>query len=46
MVSKGRAPITVPDLAGKNINEARTILQQLGLAAVESYKDSDQPADR
>jgi eukaryotic-like serine/threonine-protein kinase len=45
VVSKGRAPITVPDLTGKNINEARAILQQLGLAAVESYKDSDAPAD-
>ena len=45
VVSKGRAPITVPDLGGKNINEARALLQQLGLAAVESYKDSDQPAD-
>jgi serine/threonine-protein kinase len=45
VVSKGRAPITVPDLSGKNINEARAILQQLGLAAVESYKDNDAPAD-
>jgi serine/threonine-protein kinase len=45
VVSKGRAPITVPDLAGKNINEARAMLQQLGLAAVESYKDNDAPAD-
>jgi serine/threonine-protein kinase len=45
VVSKGRAPITVPDLSGKNINEARAILQQLGLAAVESYKDDDAPAD-
>jgi serine/threonine-protein kinase len=45
VVSKGRAPITVPDLSGKNINEARAQLQQLGLAAVEQYKDSDQPAD-
>jgi serine/threonine-protein kinase len=45
VVSKGRAPITVPDLTGKNINEARAQLQQLGLAAVEQYKDSDQPAD-
>ena len=45
VVSRGRAPITVPDLNGKNINEARAQLQQLGLAAVESYKDSDQPAD-
>ena len=30
VVSKGRAPITVPDLIGKNINEARAELQQLG----------------
>jgi beta-lactam-binding protein with PASTA domain len=45
VVSKGRAPITVPDLSGKNINDARAQLQQLGLAAVEQYKDSDQPAD-
>jgi serine/threonine-protein kinase len=45
-VSKGRAPITVPDLNGKNINEARSILQGLGLNVVEQYKDSDQPADQ
>jgi eukaryotic-like serine/threonine-protein kinase len=45
VVSKGRAPITVPDLSGKNINEVRALLQQLGLTAVEQYKDSDQPAD-
>jgi eukaryotic-like serine/threonine-protein kinase len=45
VVSKGRAPITVPDLAGKDINEARSILQQLGLNAVESYKDNDAPAN-
>jgi serine/threonine-protein kinase len=45
VVSKGRAPITVPDLRNKNINDARAQLQQLGLAAVESYKDNDAPAD-
>jgi serine/threonine-protein kinase len=45
-LSKGRAPITVPDLRGKNINEARATLAQLGLTAVEQYKDSDQPADQ
>ncbi|GIE96827.1 Stk1 family PASTA domain-containing Ser/Thr kinase [Paractinoplanes rishiriensis] len=45
VLSKGRAPIAVPDLVGKNINDARSQLQQLGLAAVERYKDSDQPAD-
>jgi serine/threonine-protein kinase len=45
VVSKGRAPITVPNLSGLNINDARTQLQQLGLSAVEQYKESDQPAD-
>ena len=45
VVSKGRAPIQVPDLVGKNINDARGALQVLGLTAVERYKDSDQPAD-
>jgi serine/threonine-protein kinase len=45
VVSKGRAPVTVPDLANKNINEARALLQQLGLAAVESYQDDDAAAD-
>jgi serine/threonine-protein kinase len=45
VISKGRAPITVPDLTGANINDARAQLQQLGLDAVEEYKDSDQPAD-
>ncbi|SCE90034.1 serine/threonine protein kinase [Micromonospora viridifaciens] len=44
-VSKGRAPITVPSLVGKNLNEARGILAQLGLVPVESYKDSDKPKD-
>jgi eukaryotic-like serine/threonine-protein kinase len=45
VVSKGRAPISVPDLSGKNINEVRATLQGLGLTALERYKDSDQPAD-
>ena len=46
VVSKGRAPITVPDLKGKNINDARSQAQQLGLTVVEQYKDGDQPADQ
>ena len=46
VVSKGRAPITVPDLKGKNINDARAEAQRLGLTVVEQYKDSDQPADQ
>ncbi|NMO53120.1 Stk1 family PASTA domain-containing Ser/Thr kinase [Actinoplanes sp. TBRC 11911] len=44
-VSQGKAPISVPDLVGQNVNDARSTLQQLGLSAVERYKDSDQPAD-
>ncbi|MGW5670030.1 Stk1 family PASTA domain-containing Ser/Thr kinase [Micromonospora sp. NPDC003776] len=45
VLSKGRAPISVPNLVGKNINEARGILGQLGLTPVETYKDSDKPKD-
>ncbi|WP_127501296.1 Stk1 family PASTA domain-containing Ser/Thr kinase [Actinoplanes solisilvae] len=45
VLSKGRAPIRVPDLNGKNINDARNELAGLGLTAVERYKDSDQPKD-
>ncbi|MEV1144680.1 PASTA domain-containing protein, partial [Micromonospora sp. NPDC049799] len=46
-LSKGRAPISVPNLVGKNLNEARTILAQLGLVLVEppTGKDSDKPKD-
>jgi len=46
VVSKGKPPITIPDLNGQNINDARNTLQQLGLTAVERYKDSDQPRDQ
>jgi beta-lactam-binding protein with PASTA domain/serine/threonine protein kinase len=46
VVSKGRAPITVPDVTALNINDARAQLQQKGLSVVEQYKDSDQPADQ
>ncbi|MEV4755463.1 Stk1 family PASTA domain-containing Ser/Thr kinase [Micromonospora sp. NPDC049559] len=45
-VSKGRAPITVPNLVGKNINEVRSKLSELGLQVVEQYKDSDKPKDQ
>jgi beta-lactam-binding protein with PASTA domain len=45
VLSKGQAPITVPDVKGKNINDARNELQGKGLSVVEQYKDSDQPAD-
>jgi len=46
IVSKGRAPITVPDFTGKNINDARNEAQQRGLSVVEQYTDSDEPADQ
>jgi serine/threonine-protein kinase len=45
VISKGLAPIILPDLTHKNINDARAQLQALGLNAVVQYKDSDQPAD-
>lgn len=45
VLSKGKAPISVPNLVGKNINEARAMLAQLGLTPVETYKDSDKPKD-
>jgi serine/threonine-protein kinase len=46
VVSKGKAPLAVPILIGKNINDARAELQQLGLVPVETYKDSDKPKDQ
>jgi serine/threonine-protein kinase len=46
VVSKGRAPIQVPNLVGMNVNDARNQLQGLGLTAVERYKDSNQPQDQ
>ncbi|WP_433386671.1 Stk1 family PASTA domain-containing Ser/Thr kinase [Micromonospora sp. KLBMP9576] len=47
VLSKGRAPISVPNLVGKGLAEARTVLAQLGLELVEppTYKDSDKPKD-
>ncbi|TDB75080.1 Stk1 family PASTA domain-containing Ser/Thr kinase [Micromonospora sp. KC723] len=45
VLSKGRAPITVPNLVGKNLNEARATLDRLGLVLTETYTDSDKPKD-
>jgi serine/threonine-protein kinase len=45
-VSKGRSPLTVPNLVGKSITEARVTLQQLGLQVVEQYRDSEKPKDQ
>ncbi|MEV6377153.1 Stk1 family PASTA domain-containing Ser/Thr kinase [Micromonospora musae] len=45
ILSKGRAPISVPNLVGKNLNDARAELSRLGLVAVENFKDSEKPKD-
>ncbi|MGC4805759.1 Stk1 family PASTA domain-containing Ser/Thr kinase [Micromonospora sp. DT233] len=45
VLSKGKAPISVPNLIGKSVTEARTTLAQLGLVPVETYKDSPKPKD-
>ncbi|HEX2771366.1 MAG TPA: Stk1 family PASTA domain-containing Ser/Thr kinase [Micromonosporaceae bacterium] len=46
IVSKGKAPLSVPNLVGANVNDARAQLQQLGLVPIETYKDSDKPKDQ
>ncbi|MFI5491998.1 Stk1 family PASTA domain-containing Ser/Thr kinase [Actinoplanes sp. NPDC051859] len=46
VLSKGKAPISVPGVVGQNIDAARKALQDLGLSVVEQYKDSDQPANQ
>ncbi|WP_433649683.1 Stk1 family PASTA domain-containing Ser/Thr kinase [Micromonospora zamorensis] len=45
IVSRGRAPVSVPNLVGKSLTEARTTLAQLNLVLVPTYKDSDKPRD-
>ncbi|MFF4875849.1 Stk1 family PASTA domain-containing Ser/Thr kinase [Micromonospora sp. NPDC000668] len=45
ILSRGRAPVSVPNLVGKSLTEARTALAQLNLVPVETYKDSDKPKD-
>ncbi|GIF68117.1 serine/threonine protein kinase [Asanoa ishikariensis] len=44
-VSKGTAPLSVPRVVGKNLNDARNELIALGLEPLISYKKSDQPRD-
>jgi serine/threonine-protein kinase len=44
VLSKGKAPITVPNVVGKLIDQARGELEQLGLTVLEQQKDSDKPA--
>jgi serine/threonine-protein kinase len=43
-VSKGRAPITVERVVGKNVDEARDILQRQGLQVETADVESDKPA--
>jgi serine/threonine-protein kinase len=43
-VSQGRAPITVPSVDNRHVNEARSQLQQLGLVPVVEEVDSNRPA--
>jgi serine/threonine-protein kinase len=45
-LSKGRAPITVPNVVGKDVNEARDILQKAGLVVAVTNQDSDKPKDQ
>ncbi|MEU8656389.1 Stk1 family PASTA domain-containing Ser/Thr kinase [Actinoplanes philippinensis] len=45
VLSKGKAPITIPNLVGQNINEARRQLSERGLQVVEQAVESDKPAD-
>ncbi|GAA4976785.1 Stk1 family PASTA domain-containing Ser/Thr kinase [Actinoplanes utahensis] len=45
VVSKGKPPIDIPDVVGKNINEARQLLNEKGLKAVEESVESDRPRD-
>jgi serine/threonine protein kinase/beta-lactam-binding protein with PASTA domain len=44
IVSKGRAPITIPRVVGQNVNQATNALGQLGLKVVTSEKEDNRPA--
>ncbi len=43
-VSRGKAPLTVPNLVGRNVDDAKQILQGMGLIADISPQESDKPA--
>jgi serine/threonine-protein kinase len=45
-VSKGRAPATVPNVVGKNVNEARQIMAGAGLSLAVKQVDSTKPKDQ
>jgi serine/threonine-protein kinase len=42
-VSKGRAPITVPNVIGQNVDQAQATLKGLKLQVTVTEKDSDKP---
>ncbi|MEV4411322.1 PASTA domain-containing protein [Catellatospora sp. NPDC049609] len=43
ILSKGRAPLTVPFVEGKPLHEARSELERMGLRVSVEYVDSDKP---
>jgi serine/threonine-protein kinase len=43
-VSRGKAPLTVPNVLGRQVDEARTVLQGMGLFVEVEEKESDKPA--
>ncbi|MFY1651202.1 Stk1 family PASTA domain-containing Ser/Thr kinase [Solwaraspora sp. WMMB762] len=45
-VSKGRAPITVPNVVGLNVDEARRMLEELKLEPLVASEESDKPKDQ
>ncbi|GHJ44998.1 serine/threonine protein kinase [Catellatospora sp. TT07R-123] len=45
IVSKGRAPLTVPYVVGKNLTDAREILEGMGLRVETEQVTSDKPYD-
>ncbi|HET8659001.1 MAG TPA: Stk1 family PASTA domain-containing Ser/Thr kinase [Micromonosporaceae bacterium] len=42
-VSKGKAPLTVPNVTGRNVNDARQVLQAMGLVVEVEDVDSPKP---
>src|SRR6266536_474905 len=45
-VSKGKAPITVPNVVGMDVTEAQHKLQALGLSVAVQQQESDKPANQ
>jgi eukaryotic-like serine/threonine-protein kinase len=46
VVSKGRAPLTVPNVVGQNVSDAQNTLSHLGLTVVVNQQDSNLPKDQ